>query len=83
MPMLCRRMRAIIGGNSGSPLVNRRGEIVGLIFDGNIHSLGGAFGYDKRNNRAISVHSGLLLEAMDKVYHAAGVVLEIKASQIR
>jgi hypothetical protein len=73
----------IIGGNSGSPLVNRRGEIVGLIFDGNIHSLGGAFGYDKRNNRAVAVHSGLLLEAMDKVYHATGLVQEIRASQVR
>ena len=69
----------IIGGNSGSPMINRKGEIVGLIFDGNIHSLGGAFGYDKRNNRAVAVHSGLLLEALDKVYHADALVSEIRS----
>ena len=73
----------IIGGNSGSPMINRKGEIVGLIFDGNIHSLGGAFGYDKRLNRAVAVHSGLLLEAMEKVYHADALVKEIRASQVR
>ena len=69
----------IIGGNSGSPMINRKGEIVGLIFDGNIHSLGGGFGYDKRNNRAVALHSGLLLEALDKVYHADALVSQIRA----
>lgn len=67
----------IIGGNSGSPMVNRQGEIVGLIFDGNIHSLGGAFGYDAKLNRAVAVHSGMLLESLQKIYHAENLVGEI------
>ncbi|MCB0412237.1 MAG: S46 family peptidase, partial [Bdellovibrionales bacterium] len=58
----------IIGGNSGSPVINKDAEIVGLVFDGNIHSLGGAFGFDESMNRAVSVSSPLLREALDKVY---------------
>jgi hypothetical protein len=68
----------IIGGNSGSPLVNRQGELVGLIFDGNIHSLGGAYAYDESLNRAVSVDSAALLEAMDKIYGAHAIVNEIR-----
>jgi hypothetical protein len=67
----------IIGGNSGSPAINRNGEIVGLIFDGNIHSLGGAFWFDDRYNRAVAVHSGAILEALNKVYGAADLAREI------
>jgi S1-C subfamily serine protease len=70
----------IIGGNSGSPLVNRRGEVAGLIFDGNIHSLGGDYGYDPALNRAVAVDSAALLEAMDKVYGAGRLVKELKGS---
>ena len=70
----------IIGGNSGSPMINRRGEVVGLIFDGNIHSLGGAFGYDKSSNRAVAVDSGMLLEAMNKIYGAGVLADEITAA---
>ena len=60
----------IIGGNSGSPVINAEGEIVGLIFDGNIFSLGGEFGFDENLNRAIAVDSAALLEALTKIYHA-------------
>jgi len=60
----------IIGGNSGSPVINGSGQIVGLIFDGNIQSLGGDYGYDIRQNRAVAVHSSGLLEALRDVYHA-------------
>ena len=67
----------IIGGNSGSPMINRAGEIVGLIFDGNIHSLGGAFWFDPRTNRAVAVHSGAILESLSKVYGATDLVREI------
>ncbi len=67
----------IIGGNSGSPMINRNGEIVGLIFDGNIHSLGGAFWFDGRNNRAVALHSGAILEALSKVYGASDLAREI------
>ena len=70
----------IIGGNSGSPLVNRKGEVAGLIFDGNIHSLGGDYGYDPSLNRAVAVDSAALLEAMDKVYGATRIVKELKGS---
>jgi len=68
----------IIGGNSGSPLVNGRGELVGLIFDGNIHSLGGAYAYDESLNRAVAVDSAALLEAMDKIYGAHVIVNEMR-----
>lgn len=64
----------IIGGNSGSPVINKNAEIVGLIFDGNIQSLSGDYGYDIRTNRAIAVHSSLLLEALKKVYGADRLV---------
>jgi hypothetical protein len=68
----------IIGGNSGSPVVNKDAEIVGLIFDGNIHSLGGEYGFDPRLNRAVAVHSGALLTALDKIYGASRIVGELK-----
>jgi hypothetical protein len=60
----------IIGGNSGSPLINKEGELVGVIFDGNIHSLGGDFFYDPDLNRAVSVESTAIREALTKVYGA-------------
>ncbi|WP_283150785.1 S46 family peptidase [Silvimonas soli] len=69
----------IIGGNSGSPVINRNGQIVGLIFDGNIHSLGGAFYYDETLNRSVAVHSGAILEALDKIYGAGALVKEMTA----
>jgi V8-like Glu-specific endopeptidase len=67
----------IIGGNSGSPVINSNGEIVGLIFDGNIQSLGGDFGYDGSVNRAVAVHSAGILEALQKVYGADRIVNEL------
>lgn len=67
----------IIGGNSGSPVINRQGELVGLAFDGNLHSLGGAYGYDGRMNRAVSVHAGAMVEALRTVYGATSLVEEL------
>jgi hypothetical protein len=67
----------IIGGNSGSPVVNKAGEVVGLIFDGNIQSLGGDFGFDLAVNRAVAVNVGALREALAKVYHADRIVEEL------
>jgi Peptidase S46 len=67
----------IIGGNSGSPVVNRNGEIVGLIFDGNIESLVGDFVYDGTANRAVAVHTAAMSEALRKLYGAQALLDEI------
>ncbi len=67
----------IIGGNSGSPVVNRAGELVGLIFDGNIESLVGRFVYDETTNRAVAVHSAYMLEGLRKLYDAGPLADEI------
>jgi peptidase S46-like protein len=69
----------IIGGNSGSPVVNRHGEIVGLIFDGNIYSLIWDFLYDDKQGRAIAVHSEGIIEALEKVYQANALIKELRA----
>ncbi len=68
----------VIGGNSGSPVVNARAEIVGLVFDGNIHSLGGEYGFDESVNRTVAVHSSALLEALEKIYGARRLVDELR-----
>ncbi|MGH7132496.1 MAG: S46 family peptidase [Phycisphaerales bacterium] len=67
----------IIGGNSGSPVVNRAGEVIGLIFDGNLQSLPGAFYYDGTANRALAVDVRGMIEAFKKVYGAEGLVKEL------
>ena len=77
LPMNFVTTNDIIGGNSGSPMVNQRAEIVGLVFDGNIQSLGGNFGYDAAHNRTVAVHSAALLEALDKVYGARSLIEEL------
>lgn len=68
----------IIGGNSGSPVVNRDGELVGLIFDGNIESLAGDFVYDGTKNRAVAVHSAGMLQALRKIYNAGALADELE-----
>jgi hypothetical protein len=67
----------IIGGNSGSPVIDKEARIVGLIFDGNIHSLGGDYFYDAQKNRAVAVASAGLLQALDKIYGASRILTEI------
>ena len=80
-PMNFSTTNDITGGNSGSPLIDKDANIVGLLFDGNIFSLGGYYGYDPVKNRSIAVDSRGLLEGMSKVYHIDRVVNEIEASR--
>jgi hypothetical protein len=68
----------IIGGNSGSPVFNKDAEIVGLVFDGNIHSLGGNYGFDPEVNRTVAVHSDAIVEALAKLYGAQRIVDELR-----
>ncbi len=68
----------IIGGNSGSPVVNKDAEIVGLVFDGNIQSLGGEYGFDESVNRTVSVHSEAIIESLQKIYGATRVLEELR-----
>jgi hypothetical protein len=67
----------IVGGNSGSAVVNTKGELVGLIFDGNIQSLPGYFIYDEAINRAVSVDSRAIIEAFHKIYKADALADEM------
>jgi hypothetical protein len=67
----------IVGGNSGSPLLDAQANIVGVIFDGNIHSIAGAFWYDPADNRAVAVDSAAMLEALRVVYRARNVLNEL------
>ena len=71
----------IIGGNSGSPVVNREGELVGLIFDGNIESLAGDFVYDDTKNRAVAVHSAGMIEGLRKLYGADALADELQGKK--
>lgn len=67
----------IVGGNSGSPLVNRAAEVVGLIFDGNLPSLGGDYGFDAASNRAVAVDVRGVVEALRVVYRAERLLSEL------
>ena len=67
----------IIGGNSGSPTINKNRELVGLIFDGNIQSLVGNFEYDESVNRSISVDVRGMMEVLRKVFGANEVADEL------
>jgi len=72
----------VTGGNSGSPVVNRAGELVGLIFDGNIESLLGEYLYDGETNRAIAVHPAAMVHFLRKIYNAAPLADELEGKRI-
>ena len=67
----------IVGGNSGSPVINAKGEVIGAIFDGNILSLGGTFGFNDRVNRAVAVSTAAVTEALKKIYGQTALVKEL------
>jgi len=67
----------IVGGNSGSPLIDAQGRLVGLAFDGNIHSIAGSYWYNERNNRAVAVHPKIIITALRDVYGATAIASEI------
>ena len=67
----------VVGGNSGSPVINRNAEIVGLVFDGNIESLVGDFVYDIETNRTVAVHTAAMTEALGKIYNAKALLNEL------
>ena len=71
----------IIGGNSGSPVIDQAGEIVGLIFDGNIESLVGNYVYDIEANRAVAVHTGGMTQALRKLYGADKLADELMGGE--
>ena len=71
----------IIGGNSGSPVINRDGELVGLVFDGNIESMAGDFVYDGSRNRTVAVHSAGMIEGLRKFYGADALADELQGKK--
>jgi hypothetical protein len=70
----------IVGGNSGSPVIDRKGDLVGVVFDGNIHSLGGSYGYDISKNRMVAVDARAILHALDVIYGARRLTSELSGN---
>ncbi|MDT0508663.1 S46 family peptidase [Novosphingobium sp. MMS21-SN21R] len=68
----------IIGGNSGSPVIDRAGSVIGAAFDGNIHSIGGNYGYQADVNRTVVVSAAAIQQALEVIYPAPGLVKELK-----
>lgn len=67
----------IVGGNSGSPVLDAKGDVIGTAFDGNILSIGGDYGYDAAVNRSVAVSAAAITEALTKVYAAVALVKEL------
>jgi hypothetical protein len=70
----------IIGGNSGSPVIDKDARVVGLIFDGNIQSLVGDYWFDGSVNRAVAVDTTAITEALGKIYGADRLLEELKGA---
>jgi V8-like Glu-specific endopeptidase len=71
----------IVGGNSGSPVVNADGQIVGLVFDGNIHSISGSYWFDAEKNRTVAVHPEFIRTALQQVYPAGALARELQLGE--
>jgi hypothetical protein len=71
----------IIGGNSGSPILDRDAKVVGLVFDGNIESLPGNYWFDERVNRCVGVHTAGMLESLRVIYEEAALVQELSGGK--
>src|SRR6185312_5104497 len=69
----------ITGGNSGSPLIDAQGRVIGTVFDGNIQSLAGDYGYDPATNRSVAVTAAAISEALVKVYRDDALAKELAA----
>jgi V8-like Glu-specific endopeptidase len=59
----------IIGGNSGSPIINKKAEVVGVVFDGNIENVANRFLFQSKTARTVSVHSSAIIETMIRMYN--------------
>jgi hypothetical protein len=70
----------IVGGNSGSALIDAAGRMVGLVFDGNIDSIAGTYWFDASKNRAVALHPAIIREALEQVYDAKALLAELGAS---
>jgi hypothetical protein len=68
----------VVGGNSGSPVVDADGRIVGLLFDGNIHAIAGAYWFNAEKSRAVVVHPAIIREALTKVYRPEALLAELE-----
>lgn len=71
----------IIGGNSGSPILDRNAKVVGLVFDGNIESLPGNYWFDEEVNRCVGVHTAIMVEALGKVYEEQDLLKELTGAK--
>ncbi len=71
----------VVGGNSGSPIINGKAELVGLVFDGNIESLAGTYVFDEEKNRTVAVHTAAMMEALRKLYDAGSLADEIEGAE--
>lgn len=69
----------VVGGNSGSPVIDAKGEVIGAVFDGNIESLGGAFGFNDKVNRTVAVSTAAITQALSRVYGNEVLVAELLA----
>lgn len=71
----------LVGGSSGSPMIDAKGDLVGLMFDGNIHSIANSYWFDTEKSRAVAVHPAIMKEALTKVYRADALYREISAGK--